>query len=177
LARFLRRTGIHFAAKRSTIHAMDYWIEIILRLGGATLVGGLIGLNRDLRGKPAGVRTLGIVGLASALVVMTGAAPLGLTDPHPDAISRVIQGVVTGIGFLGAGVIVRTGGAESIHGLTTAASVWLTACLGMACGIASWRMVAVAVPLAFLVLVLGGPLERAAHRWWGNPDRDDKPDA
>ncbi len=147
---------------------MDYWIEIILRLGAATLIGGIVGLNRDLRGKPAGVRTLGIVGLASALAVMTGAAPLGITDPHPDAISRVIQGVVTGIGFLGAGVIVRTGGVQSIHGLTTAASVWLTACLGMACGVASWRMVVVAVPMAFLVLVLGGPVEKAFRRRFGD---------
>jgi putative Mg2+ transporter-C (MgtC) family protein len=116
------------------------------------------------------VRTLGIVALASALVVMVADAPLGMSTPHPDAISRTIQGVVTGIGFLGAGVIVRTGGFSSIHGLTTAASVWLTACLGMACGVASWRMVVVAVPLAFLVLILGGPIERAIHRLWGPPD-------
>ena len=148
------------------------WSEIIVRLCAASLVGSLIGLNRDLRGKPAGVRTLGIVGLASALVVMVADAPLGLSGPHPDAISRVIQGVVTGIGFLGAGVIVRTGGFQSIHGLTTAASVWLTACLGMACGVANWRMVIVAVPLAFLILIFGGPAEKAVHRWW---DRGEEP--
>ncbi len=153
----------------SNLVPMD-WVEIILRLGAATLIGGMIGLNRELRGKPAGVRTLGIVGLASALVVMVASAPLGLSSPHPDAISRVIQGVVTGIGFLGAGVIVRTGGLGSIHGLTTAASIWLTACLGMACGVASWRMVAVAVPLAFLVLILGGPIEKAVHRLLGGAE-------
>ena len=140
------------------------WTEIILRLCAATLMGGAVGLNRDLRGKPAGVRTLGLVGLASALVVMTAAGMSGPQDADWAAVSRVMQGVVTGIGFLGAGVIVRTGGPGSVHGLTTAASIWLTACLGMACGVASWRLAIVAVPLAFIVLVAGGPIEKAIHR-------------
>src|SRR6202035_4453674 len=84
--------------------------DIVLRLGGATLIGAAIGLNRDLHGKPIGVRPLGLVGLASAmatLVVMFH----GSGDPRlTDSASRVIQGVLTGIGFLGAGVIIRGGG-------------------------------------------------------------------
>jgi len=82
------------------------WTEILLRLGVATLAGCLIGLNRDLQGKPIGLKTLGLVGLATAMVVV-------LADPSPDharitdAGSRVIQGILTGIGFLGAGVIVH----------------------------------------------------------------------
>ena len=142
------------------------WSEIILRLCAATLVGGAVGLNRDLRGKPAGVRTLGLVGLASAMAVMTAAGMSGMQNPDWSAVSRVMQGVVTGIGFLGAGVIVRTGGPGSVHGLTTAASTWLTACLGMACGVANWRVAVVAVPLAFFVLVAGGPIEKAIHHYW-----------
>ena len=137
--------------------------EVILRLGVATLAGAALGLNRDLRGKPTGVRTLGLVGLGSALVVMTFAG-------DEAAMSRVIQGIVTGIGFLGAGVIIRTAESRRIHGLTTAACVWLTACIGVACGAAKWPIVLVSLPLIFFVLVLGGSLEHAAHRFWGRPD-------
>jgi hypothetical protein len=82
------------------------WPEIVLRLGVATLAGSLIGLDRDLRGKPIGLKTLGLVGLATAMVVML-ALPAGDVSKVSDAASRVIQGVLTGIGFLGAGVIVR----------------------------------------------------------------------
>ena len=83
------------------------WPEIVLRLGVATLAGGLIGLNRDLHGKPIGLKTLGLVGLATAMVVML-ADPSGNRAEVSDAASRIIQGILTGIGFLGAGVIVRT---------------------------------------------------------------------
>ncbi len=82
------------------------WSEIVLRLGVATLAGGLIGLDRDLHGKPIGLKTLGLVGLATAMVVML-ALPAGDITRISDATSRVIQGILTGIGFLGAGVIVR----------------------------------------------------------------------
>ena len=78
-------------------------IDILVRLGLAAIAGAAIGLNRDLHGKPTGVRTLGLVGLASALAVM--AVGHGSSS---DA-SRVIQGIVTGIGFLGAGVIMKDG--------------------------------------------------------------------
>lgn len=92
--------------------------------------------NRDLHGKPTGVRTLGLVGLGSALVV------LGMTEfstpGDPNAVSRVVQGILTGIGFLGAGVIFHNIGTQRIFGVTTAACVWLTACIGMMCGIGEW---------------------------------------
>ena len=141
--------------------------EIILRLAAATLVGVALGLNRDLHGKPTGVRTLGLVGLGSALAVMA----VGQTDSANA--SRVIQGIVTGIGFLGAGVIVRGGIKHQVHGLTTAACVWLTACAGAACGLGEWRLLAGGVPLMFLVLVLGGPFERWVHRHWPGEDQPD----
>src|SRR6476646_399640 len=95
-------------------------MDIVIRLSVAALAGVALGLNRDLRGKPTGVRTLGLVGLASAVAV------LAVGSDSADAASRVIQGIVTGIGFLGAGVIIRNETGKRVHGLTTAACVWLT---------------------------------------------------
>ncbi len=136
--------------------------EIILRLGGATLIGAAVGLNRDLHGKPIGVRTLGLVGLASATAVVA-VAPEGTVSSF-DPVSRVIQGVLTGIGFLGAGVIVRREAGARIHGLTSAACAWATACLGLVCGLAAWPIVATGVVLVFILLIFGGPFERMSHR-------------
>src|ERR1700681_4462692 len=102
------------------------WIEIALRLSAATLIGGVIGLNRDLHGKPTGVRTMGLVGLGSALIVVAAE----LVGGNGDA-TRAVQGIVTVIGFLGAGVIVKDSTSDRIHGLTTAATIWLTAALGV----------------------------------------------
>src|SRR5438270_11392251 len=136
------------------------WIEIALRLSAATLIGGVLGLNRDLHGKPTGVRTLGLVGLGSALAVLS-IAEISSTDA-----GRVIQGVVTGIGFLGAGVIIRSNNDQHVHGLTTAACAWLTGCIGAACGIAQWRVILLSVSLVFVILVFGGPFEKAIHRHW-----------
>jgi len=137
--------------------------EIILRLGGATLIGAAIGLNRDLHGKPIGVRTLGLVGLASAIAVVA-VTPDGGPGADFSAASRVIQGVLTGIGFLGAGVIVRRDIGKGVQGLTSAASAWTTACLGLVCGLAAWPIVATGVVLVFILLILGGPFERMSHR-------------
>jgi putative Mg2+ transporter-C (MgtC) family protein len=134
--------------------------DIGLRLCAAALVGVALGLNRDLHGKPTGVRTLGLVGLGSALVVLATAQA-----SSADA-SRVIQGIVTGIGFLGAGVIVRGDQGQHIHGLTTAACVWMTACIGAACGIAAWPMILLTIPIIFIILIFGGPFEKMIHRRW-----------
>ena len=138
-------------------------LEIALRLGLAALVGAALGLNRELHGKPTGVRTLGLVGLGSALAVMAAAATGDVAAP-----SRVMQGIVTGIGFLGAGVILRPAGRGHVHGLTTAACTWLTAAFGIACAVSEWRFVLIGVALAFAVLVLGGPLEKLLQRFWGD---------
>ena len=145
------------------------WPEILLRLGVATLAGGLIGLNRDLQDKPIGLKTLGLVGLATAMVVV-------LADPSPDharitdAGSRVIQGILTGIGFLGAGVIVRAEHNFRIRGLTSAACTWFAACLGVACGVGQWRIVAIALAIAFTLLIAGRHVERWLHRTLGGRD-------
>jgi putative Mg2+ transporter-C (MgtC) family protein len=138
-------------------------LEIVLRLGLATLIGAALGLNRELHGKPTGVRTLGLVGLGSALAVMAAASTGDVAAP-----SRVMQGIVTGIGFLCAGVILRPAGRGQVHGLTTAACTWLTAAFGIACAVSEWRFVLIGFALAFAVLVLGGPFERLLQRRWGD---------
>lgn len=152
---------------------MDY-PEILLRLTASVLIGGLVGLDRNLHGKPSGVRTLGLVCLGATLVTMTGT---DLLDPHghadPGAVSRVIQGVVTGVGFLGAGVIVHESGSDRVRGLTTAASIWITAILGILCGMGSWQIAGIALAMVFLLFVLGKPLERALHkRWMDKPEME-----
>ena len=148
---------------------MPDWWEIVLRLGVATLAGGLIGLNRDLHGKPIGLNTLGLVGLATAMVVVLADPSGDATKISPEA-SRVIQGILTGIGFLGAGVIVRAEHHFRIRGLTSAACTWLTACVGIACGVGQWRIVVVALAITFGLLIVGHRLERWLHRVLGGKD-------
>jgi putative Mg2+ transporter-C (MgtC) family protein len=145
------------------------WPEIVLRLGVATLAGALIGLNRDLHGKPVGLKTLGLVGLATAMVVLL-ADPTGDPARVSDAASRVIQGILTGIGFLGAGVIVRAEHRFRIRGLTSAACTWFAACIGIACGVGQWRIVAVSLAIAFALLTIGRRLEHWLHRMLGGKD-------
>ena len=142
-------------------------LDVGLRLLGAALIGVATGLNRDLHGRPTGVRTLGLVGLGAALIV------LAVKRGDIAGTSRVIQGIVTGIGFIGAGVIIRHGASERIQGLTTAACVWVTACVGAACAITDWIVIVVGVPLIALILTFGGALERAFHRLWPHQRTND----
>lgn len=142
-------------------------IDSALRLVAATAAGMAVGLDRDLSDKPTGVRTLGLVALGAALVALAGLEVDGMMG-HPDATSRVIQGVIqgvlTGIGFLGAGVVLRDRSAGRIRGLTTAASVWVTAALGIACALASWVLIVMGVGLALFLLAVLHPLERRLER-------------
>ena len=145
-------------------------LDQFLRLGAATLIGMIIGLKRDLENKPTGVRTLGLVGLATALVTIGTLEFTPLKD-HPDALSRVvqglIQGVLTGIGFIGAGAILRDRENGHIHGLTTAASVWVTAAAGIVCGLGNWPLVVTAVTLAMILLLSGRAIEAIVDRCLG----------
>jgi putative Mg2+ transporter-C (MgtC) family protein len=135
-------------------------LDIAVRLGVATLVGVILGLNRDLHGKATGVRTLGLVSLGSALAV------LSINKGSSAEASRVIQGIVTGGGFLGAGVIVRNAKGHLVHGLTTAACVWVTACIGAACAIAEWQVVVLGAVFVLVILIFGGAFEKAISRRW-----------
>ena len=138
-------------------------VEIGLRLSAAVIVGVVIGLNRDLANKPIGMRTLGLVSLGAAIVSLSTIHFQGLAN-HPDALSRVVQGIIqgimAGIGFIGAGAILRDRGSQTVRGLTTAATVWVTAALGIACGLAAWEIVGLSVALALFLLVVLGWIER-----------------
>ncbi len=134
--------------------------ETAIRLALSVLIGGLVGLNRDFRGKPAGVRTHALVSLGTALMVIVIAPPGSDEALRVDALSRVIQGVLTGIGFLGAGVILRDPGTRHVSGLTTAATIWLTALFGVACGAGFYAAVLVSVCLGAVAVLLGGRIER-----------------
>ena len=138
-------------------------LEIILRMLAGTLCGMIIGIDRDLRGKQAGLRTLGLVGLGASVVAVTVTS-----DPvfaaNPDAMSRVVQGVIqgvlTGVGFIGAGVVLHDSKAKEIYGLTTAAAVWLTATLGIAAGLGAWRVVATGIVVGIVLLGVMHYVER-----------------
>lgn len=148
------------------------WKDVAVRLGAATLVGAMLGLNRELHGKPAGLRTNALVALGSALFTTTGiwAASNGGGQADPSAVSRVLQGVVTGLGFLGAGVIMHDTG-QHIRGLTTAATIWLSSALGIACAVGDWKVVTVGCALTLVVLALLTPVEDFLHRRF--PPRSD----
>ena len=132
-------------------------IDVILRLLSATGTGMALGLNRDMRGKPTGMRTLGLVSLGAATVSLAG-LQIGALVTDPNALSRVVQGifqgVLTGVGFIGAGVILHMPDSSHARGLTTAAMVWVTAALGVACAFGQWVLVAAGLVIALAVLFL-----------------------
>jgi putative Mg2+ transporter-C (MgtC) family protein len=148
--------------------------DILLRLFAATAAGMALGLNRDMQNKPIGMRTLGLVSLGTAIVVVSTIYFENLVG-HPDALSRVVQGVIqgimAGISFIGAGVILRDAKARTVEGLTTAATVWVTAALGIACGLAAWKIAGTGVVLALVLLVVFGWIER----WLGLGEGERRP--
>jgi putative Mg2+ transporter-C (MgtC) family protein len=141
----------------------------VLRLLVAAAVGIAVGFNREMRGKPLGMRTLALVSLGAALASITAINFADLST-HPDAISRVVQGVLqgvlTGIGFIGAGVVLHDRDSMTVHGLTTAATVWVTAALGIACALAAWALVATGVALTLFILFALGWIEKRLLGTW-----------
>jgi putative Mg2+ transporter-C (MgtC) family protein len=149
--------------------------DIALRLGLALLCGGIIGLNRDLHHKGAGMRTFGLVALATAGVTI---GTLLLAGSQPDNVGRVIQGVMSGIGFLGAGVIMRRTDKGRVTGLTTAAAIWFVAGLAVLCGVGNFPLVGLLLGLAIALLVGGRSIERLVEGIFGKaPDDDDDGEA
>lgn len=128
-------------------------LEIGLRLGLAILSGALIGLERQWSKHTAGVRTHSLVALGAALFVS-----LAVVAGTPQEAARMAAQVVTGIGFLGAGVLMRTG--LTVHGLNTAATVWCTAALGVLCGVADYWSVSLGTVAVLLVNLAFRPLSR-----------------
>jgi putative Mg2+ transporter-C (MgtC) family protein len=138
---------------------------VVIRLFAATLLGAIVGIQRERSGKPAGLRTHMLVSLGTAVVVSVCAA-IGMTS---DGLSRVMQGIVTGIGFVGAGSILKLSQERKIKGLTTAAGLWITAAIGIAAGIGTIGLAAVATIFAVLVLSLER-VEDSLHLRYKKPD-------
>jgi putative Mg2+ transporter-C (MgtC) family protein len=137
--------------------------RVVVRLVAALLAGAVIGLQRQRAGKAAGLRTHILVCMGTALFVLAGTeAALG-----PDGLSRIVQGVVTGIGFLGAGAIIKMEGTREIRGLTTAAGIWLTCAVGVVIGFGRMVIAVVALLLAWIVLAM---LVKAERRIDGSGD-------
>ena len=134
--------------------------QVVLRLLVASLLGGLLGLERERQGKPAGLRTHMLVAASSALVVVVSLqGGLG-----PDALSRVLQGLLAGVGFVCAGAILKLEQEEQVHGLTTAAGVWMTAVIGIAAGLGREMTAALGTLLVLGILALEGPVQRLGLR-------------
>ena len=151
-------------------------IEMTLRLFGATVAGMIIGINRDIHNKPIGMRTLGLVALGSAIVILSGSVYEGLHFGQ-DAVSRVVQGILTGLGFLGAGSILRAKDGTEVQGLTTASTVWIAAALGVTAGLGAWFITVAGTLVTLLLLTYGTRLERRLIRIFGKSNSTEADDA
>jgi putative Mg2+ transporter-C (MgtC) family protein len=135
----------------------DQFVRIVFRLGAAILLGGLIGLPRVNARKPTGLRTHILVCLGTTVVLLScSAAGLSL-----EGASRVIQGVVTGIGFIGAGSILKLSEEHLVHGLTVSARIWTTAAIGIAVGLGKVGIALIATLLTILILTVVATLQRS----------------
>ncbi|MBY0497063.1 MAG: MgtC/SapB family protein [Cyanobacteria bacterium] len=132
----------------------SYLARVAGRLGLAALLGALIGVEREVQGKAAGLRTHTMVSLSAAAFVLVG------IETNPNNIGAVIQGIATGVGFLGAGTILKKKEEEGIFGLTTAATIWLTAAVGVATGAGHGFMALFCVIVAWLILSILSRLDR-----------------
>ena len=130
-------------------------VSLVSRLLTAMILGALVGAQRESIGKPAGLRTHMLVAMGSALFVL---APLE-AGMELDGMSRVIQGIVTGIGFIGAGAILKLQEKREIEGLTTAAGIWMTAAIGIAAGLGRWGLALVSTVLTWITLSAIGKIE------------------
>jgi putative Mg2+ transporter-C (MgtC) family protein len=152
------------ASEFSDLPDLEQLTRVITRLLLAALLGGLLGWERESKGKAAGLRTHMLVALGAAVFVMIP-QQAGLDDAD---LSRIIQGVVAGIGFLCAGTILKGRNEEQVQGLTTAAGIWLTAAIGVAVGLGR-EASAVLTALLALVIFAGLP---AVDRWIERRQRD-----
>jgi len=135
-------------------------VHVIIRLVAATLLGAIVGLQRERAGKPAGLRTHILVTLGTAVFVLA-CSGVGMSS---DGLSRVIQGIVTGIGFIGAGSILKLNEERDIKGLTTAASVWMTAAIGVAVGLGSLGVALLSTLFTLIILALAGLHDSRAEK-------------
>jgi len=147
----------------SSLPSAEQGLRVILRLLVASILAGIIGYERQVSGKAAGVRTHMMVGLSCAAFVL---APLESGMDLAD-VSRVLQGVVAGIGFIGAGAILKATAEREVQGLTTAAAVWMTASIGIAAGLGRFGVAMFSVALAWLILAVVNRLAPAGRQGSG----------
>ena len=133
---------------------------VLIRVTAAMLLGAIVGLQREKVGKPAGLRTHMLVSLGTSVVVIA-CAGIGM---NMDGLSRVIQGIVTGIGFVGAGSILKLSKERQIEGLTTAAGLWMTAAIGVAVGLGSLGVALIGTVFTLIILALVGRFENWAEK-------------
>lgn len=146
----LQKIGNTIAAEFSDLPDVEQATRVMVRLLLAALLGGLLGIERESHGKAAGVRTHMLVAMGSALFVLVS-QQAGMLEAD---LSRVVQGVVAGVGFLGAGAILKLDGEEKVKGLTTAAGIWLTAAIGVAAGMGREATAVLSTLLALAVFAL-----------------------
>ena len=148
------------------------WLALAWRLGVALLAGGVIGWNRQKAGKPAGLRTHMLVSMGCCVFVLAG---LTAEPYNTDEVSRIIQGVVVGMGFLGGGEIRHAGeavGRNRIKGLTSAAAIWMSSALGIAAACGLWQLIVMAGVTTILILAVA---KRAEHRLFPAEDQEEVP--
>jgi len=148
--------------------------EVALRIGAALVLGGLVGLERERKHRPAGFRTMILISLGSAAFMVVAhevisqslhAVPPGAAPVGPAEMSRVLQGLIGGIGFLGAGAVIQN--KRAVRGLTTAAAVWVTAAIGAACGLGFYITASIVAGFTMFTLVI---LEVFENRFFPEPD-------
>jgi putative Mg2+ transporter-C (MgtC) family protein len=142
--------------------------QIAIRLVVATVATSLVGLERSRRKRNIGMRTFGLIGLGAAIA---GVAATRMWTADGSAVSRVVQGMLAGVGFLGGGVIVRRSDTGQPHGVTTAAAIWVAAIVGYVAGLGEWMIVGTAVAISLLLLLLPEPadVERSRNAKPGLP--------
>lgn len=147
---------------------MDSDIEFLLRVAISALLAGVLGWEREATGKPAGLRTHMLVGIGATLVVAIGEGLADRFSPHGEHLRfdpmRLVEAVMVGVGFLGAGTIIRRGGESDISGLTTAAGLWTTGAVGLAVGAGRVILAVGVTGVVYLVLHILGRWERRARQ-------------
>lgn len=146
------------------------FIQVIIRLSAAALLGSIIGLQRERVGKPAGFRTHILVMLGTTVFTLSGAT-YGM---NTDGISRVVQGIITGIGFIGAGSILKQRDELKIKGLTTAAGIWMTTAIGVAIGLGFLGLAIIATVLLLVVLKFSDPIETNSAKYEKSGNQTDE---
>jgi putative Mg2+ transporter-C (MgtC) family protein len=152
------RILITLEAELSDVPNIEGVTKVVFRLLLAAILGGVLGYDREVKGKAAGFRTHMLVAVGAAFFVLVPS----LNGMSSDGISRVLQGLVAGIGFLGAGAIIKSDNESNVRGLTTAAGLWLTAAIGVAAGLGRDVTALLGTGVALLILAVVPRLERRA---------------